>query len=435
MGEALIVPGDRDSTTGLPGGKHLRRRADRAVESLEKDERTAMFVLDLDGFRLLNDGFGHTAGDAVLVAMSERISNAVRDEDTVARVGPDEFAVLCERVVDMDEVRGLSRRLLSAMDEPFELSEGSFFLGARVGIALCGSRPKDMGDLVRDADSAMHRARANGSRSAVFNPGMRESARKFLATASDLRYAVSGHQLRVEYQPIVALPHARLVALEALVRWVHPRRGLVSPGEFIPVAEQTGLIPEIGEWVLREAAGAAVRWGKLSRGPAPRIAVNVSAEQLSDPDFVHSVTRAIESTGLPAEQLILEVTESAVMENLDAANESLGMLSRIGVQIALDDFGAGSSSLSQLRQLNWVDVLKIDKEFVPGLGEEEQDRKIVDTVIDLARALEMSVVAEGVETRLQAAELIDLGCDRAQGWYFGRALRPNAAEALLANAA
>ena len=427
------VKEERDSTTGLPGERFLRRRADSAVVSQTAGERTAMFVLDLDGFRLLNDGFGHAAGDAVLSSMVPRIESAVREDDTVARVGPDEFAVLCERVGSMDEVKRLARRLLAAMEDSFDLPHGEFFLGARVGIALSGTRVGDVNDLVRDADTAMHRARGNGSRWALFNPSMRESARRFLSTASDLRHAVAKHQLRVEYQPIVTLPTGNLVALEALVRWVHPQRGLVSPAEFIPVAERTGLIPEIGEWVLREAARAAVRWAALGRSQPPRVAVNVSAAQLADPDFVYAVTRSLNDAGLDPEHLILEVTESAVMENVEVASEALGVLNRLGVQIALDDFGAGSSSLSQLRQLNWVDVLKIDKSFVPGLGEDDKDTAIVNTVIDLARALDMSVVAEGVETETQASELIGLGCDRAQGWYFGRALRPTAADALLAS--
>lgn len=431
-----MTPGDRDdrdSTTGLPGERFLRRRADTAVETQRDGERTAMFVLDLDGFRLLNDGFGHAAGDAVLSSMVPRISSAVREEDTVARVGPDEFAVLCERVGSMDEVKRLARRLLAAMEDSFDLPHGEFFLGARVGIALSGTRVGDVSDLVRDADTAMHRARGSGGRWALFHPSMRESARRFLSTASELRHAVAKHQLRVEYQPIVSLPGADLVALEALVRWVHPRRGLVSPAEFIPVAERTGLIPDIGEWVLREATGAAVRWSKLGRGQPPRVAVNVSATQLAEPDFVNVVTRALSDAGLDPDNLVLEVTESAVMENVEVASEALGLLNRLGVQIALDDFGAGNSSLAQLRKLNWVDVLKIDKAFLPGLGEEDKDTAIVNAVIDLARAFDMAVVAEGVETETQASELIDLGCDRAQGWYFGRALRPTAADALLAS--
>ncbi|MFL5839884.1 MAG: putative bifunctional diguanylate cyclase/phosphodiesterase, partial [Thermoleophilaceae bacterium] len=253
----------------------------------------------------------------------------------------------------------------------------------------------------------------------------REASRRFLATASDLRRAASRRQ------PIVTLPGADLVAFEALVRWAHPTRGLISPGEFIPVAEQAGLIAEIGEWVLREAAGAAVRWEELAGLGAPRVAVNVSAQQLADPDFVYAVTRCIGEFGLAPERLILEVTESAVMENVQAATESLRVLSGLGSQIALDDFGAGSSSLSQLRQLSWVDVLKIDKSFVDGLAEGAEDAAIVRTVIDLARALNMVVVAEGIETADQAERLVAIGCDMAQGFHFGRALRPTAADAVI----
>jgi diguanylate cyclase (GGDEF)-like protein len=414
------------------GRRFRRRRADEPALPPTTEERTVVYLVDLDGFRLLNDGFGREGADAVLEAMAQRIPGAVRAEDTVRRVGPDEFSILCERVATMAEVSRLARRLLNAMEEPFELGDQQFFLGARVGIAIGGPRTADVEGLTRDADTAMQRAREYGNTSAVFDASMRASAKHFLATASDLRHAVSGRQLRVEYQPIVALPDGRLAALEALVRWIHPRRGLVSPAEFIPVAEQSGLIPEIGEWVLQEAATAAVRWARLGRGGAiPRVSVNVSAPQLADPDFVYTVTRLITTAGLPPDRLILEVTESAVMENLAAASESLRLLSRLGAQIALDDFGAGSSSLSQLRELNWVDILKIDKSFLAAVGEDEKDMAIVRTVVELAHALDMSLVAEGVETEEHAAELVRLGCDHAQGWYFGRPLRPTRADSLV----
>jgi EAL domain-containing protein (putative c-di-GMP-specific phosphodiesterase class I) len=280
----------------------------------------------------------------------------------------------------------------------------------------------------------MNRAKEDRMPWAVYTPEMRETSRRFLATASDLRHAVTGRQLRVEFQPIVTLPSTTPFALEALARWDHPTRGRVQPDDFITVAEKAGLIAEIGEWVLHQAAAAAVRWRRMAGPGAPKVSVNVSAQQLSDPDFIYTVTRCLEQWQLPFEQLVLEVTESAVMESFNLANETLRVLSGLGVQVAIDDFGAGASSLSQLKQLRWVDILKIDKSFVDGLGEDEEVCSIVSTIIALARALNMSVVAEGVETETQAAQLVASGCDHAQGFHFGRPLRPRATDALVRTA-
>jgi diguanylate cyclase (GGDEF)-like protein len=380
---------------------------------------TAVLVLDLDGFRMFNDSFGHEAGDEVLAAAAGRLEAVVPEGAIVTRIGADEFAITCERV---DDPVALARRLIAALrSTPFEVHDHQVFLGAHVGIA----------ELVRDADTAMHRAKEDGVAWAVYTPEMRETSRRFLATASDLRHAVTGRQLRVEFQPIVTLPDTTPFALEALARWDHPTRGRVQPDDFITVAEKAGLIAEIGEWVLHQAAAAAMRWRRMAGPGAPKVSVNVSAQQLSDPDFIYTVTRCLEQWQLPFEQLVLEVTESAVMENFALANETLRVLSGLGVQVAIDDFGAGASSLSQLKQLRWVDILKIDKSFVDGLGEDDEVCSIVSTIIALARALNMSVVAEGVETETQAAQLVASGCDHAQGFHFGRPLRPRATDALV----
>jgi EAL domain-containing protein (putative c-di-GMP-specific phosphodiesterase class I) len=346
-------------------------------------------------------------------------------------VGPDEFAVLCERVKGPDEVVNLARRFLAILGTAFTVHDQQLFMDARIGIALSRDDTANLLELVREADTAMSRAKSDGVRWAIFRPEMRERSRRFLATASELRHAIARRQLRVEYQPIVALPEGEPFALEALARWAHPQRGAVPPDEFIPVAERAGLITEIGDWVLHEAVAAAVRWNELSGLGAPRVSVNVSAVQLGDPDFIYTVTRCLEQWQLPFERLVLEVTESAVMENIEAATEALRVLSGLGVQIALDDFGTGASSLAQLKMLSWIDFLKIDKSFVSDLCENAETRAIVQTVVQLARALGMGVVAEGVETAEQARQLTAAGCDHAQGWHFGRPLRPTAADALV----
>jgi EAL domain-containing protein (putative c-di-GMP-specific phosphodiesterase class I) len=258
---------------------------------------------------------------------------------------------------------------------------------------------------------------------------MRERSRAFLEMASDLRMAIGRRQLRVEYQPIVSLPSGDLCALEALARWSHPRRGHVSPADFIPVAERAGLISEIGDWVFHEAVDSAVRWCEMVGEGCPRVSVNVSAHQLRDADFVYTIARGLEHYDLPFDRLQLEVTESAVIENIDAAVESLRVLSGLGVKIAIDDFGSGNSSLWLLKELSWVDVLKVDKGFVTGLCDSPANRAIVKAVIDVASALGMSVVAEGVEIEPEADALARLECEQAQGWHFGRPLRPTAADA------
>jgi diguanylate cyclase (GGDEF)-like protein len=398
---------------------------------------TAVLVLDLDGFRMFNDSFGHEAGDEVLAAAVGRLQAVGPQGSTVTRIGSDEFAVVCDALDGANEAVVLARRLIAALrSTPFDVHDHQVFLGAHVGIAVSAAEGEDRSlvDLMRDAETAMSRAKEDRAPWAVYTPEMREASRRFLATASDLRHAVTGRQLRVEFQPIVTLPAAVPFALEALARWDHPTRGRVHPDDFINVAEKAGLIAEIGEWVLHQAAAAAVRWRRIAGRGAPKVSVNVSAQQLGDPDFIYTVTRCLEQWQLPFEQLVLEVTESAVMENFDLANETLRVLSGLGVQVAIDDFGAGASSLSQLKKLRWVDMLKIDKSFVDGLGEDDEVCSIVSTIIALARALNMSVVAEGVETETQAAQLVASGCHHAQGFHFGRPLRPRATDALVKTA-
>jgi diguanylate cyclase (GGDEF)-like protein len=433
--ECVPLNGELDLTTGLPGQGVIFEHGNDVLGGLSNGQKAAVLLLDIDGFRMLNNGFGHAAGDAVLSQLATRLTDTVRDGDLVVRVGADEFAVLCGRISTTDEAAALGRRLLGVFATPFKVLEQQVSLGARVGIAVTGPTDRTLLDLVRDADLAMTHTQQSHTRWALFRPEMRDAPRRYLETASDLRNARGRRELRLEYQPIVSLPGGDLPILEALVRWAHPQRGLVPPNEFIPVAEQAGLITDIGEWVLDEALRAACRWSDLVGAASPCVAVNVSAQQLADPDFVYKVTRSIAEAELSPERLILEVTESAVMENVEAAVESLRVLTGLGTRIALDDFGAGASSLSQLRQLRWVDLLKIDKSFIDGVTASAEDEAIVRAVIELARALEMAVVAEGIETEEQAALMVELGCDYAQGYYFGRALRPTAADTRITAAA
>jgi diguanylate cyclase (GGDEF)-like protein len=406
-------------------------RSTAALASVRPDEHIGILLLDVEGFQMLNDSFGYEAGDEVLGAVAERLRAVVREGDSLARVGPDEFAVLCERVRGRDEVISMARRFTNLLRTPFSIQGQQIFLGAHVGIALSDGEIENVIDLVRNADTAMNRAKASGDRWRIYHSDMREQSRQFLAMASDLRHAITRRQLRVEYQPIVALADGKPYAFEALTRWNHPVRGSVPPDEFIPVAEKAGLISEIGEWVLHEAVAAAVRWSDLSGLDGPRVSVNVSAQQLADPDFIYTVARCGEHWQLPFDKLILEVTESGVMENLEVAVETLRVLSGLGISVALDDFGTGASSLAQLKQLRWIDILKIDKSFVDDVCADDENSAIVRTIVGLAHALDMSVVAEGVEQESQARQLASAGCAHAQGWHYGRPLRPTAADSLV----
>jgi diguanylate cyclase (GGDEF)-like protein len=421
-----------DPITGLPGRGLLYEDAGSLLGGMRDGKQGAILVLDIDGFRTLNNSFGHATGNEVLAQVASRLTDAVREGDVVARIGADEFAVVCRRVGGTDEATALARRILAGVAAPFKLPHQRISLLARVGVTVTGPTDRSLADLVHDADLAMTQTRGSRTRWALFRPEMREPVRRLLQTASDLRSARARRELRVEYQPVVELPGGRVRAFEALTRWEHPVRGLVPPSEFIPVAEQSGLISEIGDWVLGQALAAAARWSDQCGDDAPVVTVNVSAQQLADPDFVYSVTRSIGEAGVPPEQLTLEVTESAVMEDVQAAVECLRVLSGVGVRIALDDFGTGASSLSQLRQLHWVDALKIDKSFADGVTATQTDAAIVRTVIELGRTLEMAVVAEGIETPEQAHVMAEMGCAYGQGYHFGRAMHPAAADACVA---
>jgi diguanylate cyclase (GGDEF)-like protein len=420
-----------DDLTGLPNRLRLREHLSAELASPQAGA-LALLYLDLDGFKLINDSLGHGVGDELLVATAGRLRHHVRTDDFVARLGGDEFVVVTRRTA-LEEPRDLADRLLAAFEHPFALSTGQVYISPSIGIAhVDRTGPGDSDDpdafddadaagaLLRDADTAMYKAKASGrNRAAVFDASMREAVQARIEAETGLRQALENGDLRVHYQPIVHLRSGAVIGYEALLRWQHPTKGLVLPGAFIPVAEETWLMVPIGAYVLRQALAQVARWRSSERADV-HVSVNVSARQLRDGDLVHVVEQALQENGLPGEALVLELTESALVEDPAAAAATLAALRRLGVRIAVDDFGTGYSALGYLKQFP-VSIVKIDRQFVAGIYENPDDRALVHAIISMTEALGLAVVAEGVESVAQQQVLLDLGCELAQGWHYGHA--------------
>ncbi len=405
---------------------HALDRADRA------GTRVAVLFMDLDHFKVINDSLGHEVGDRLLCEFAPRLTDALRPSDTVARLGGDEFVVLCEDLHSEQDVVHLAERILDCLREPFEIGSHELFTSVTIGLALArrGDAPEG---LIRDADAAMYRAKAGGrARYELFDEAMRERVSERLSIETALRRAVADEALSLHFQPIVALADRSIVGAEALLRWKHPERGWISPEQFIPIAEDSGLIVQIGEWVLDEAMRAAMRWPEVRAGGGkPQLAVNLSARQVAQRGFSKKLAAALERTGLPSERLSLEITESVLIEEAEAPVETVRELKRLGIALVLDDFGTGYSSLSYLNRLP-IDVLKLDRSFIARLRDRrETSGAIVSGVVTMAEALGITVVAEGVEEASQAEQLRALGCGFAQGFFFARPMPAGDLECLL----
>lgn len=423
-----------DPLTGLPNRSlfldHLR-----TAMSLTRNapgSHLAVLLLDLDRFKLINESLGHDKGDLILSELAARLQGCLQTEDTLARVGGDEFALLLEGLQDLGEARQMGQRIQKTLSDPVSVAGNEVFITASLGIAPHGAESERAEDLMQDAEIAMYRAKALGrARHVVFDPAMRTRAVAWLKIETELRHALERRELRLHYQPIVRLSTGKISGFEALLRWQHPELGLIPPSKFVHVAEDSGLIVSIGEWVLREASRQARAWHV--RLPSHRhlvMNVNLSGRQFTDRQLHAKVARALEDTKLSPGTLKLEITESVLMADQRNAVRLLSELKSLHVQIGIDDFGTGYSSFSHL-ELFPVDTLKIDRSFVSKMGLDGEKHQIVDAIITLARNLELDVVAEGVETPGQLAQLRQLGCGYVQGFLLARPLPEPAAEELL----
>ena len=432
-----------DPLTGLPNRLLFIDRLGRLIKHSQrrKDHLFSVLFLDLDGFKMINDSLGHLVGDQLLVGVAMRLEKCLRSSDTVARLGEtftvarlggDEFTILLDDLKEPADANRAAERLMKALAPPFLLAGKEVFTSISIGITLSNTAYEQPEDMLRDADTAMYRAKSLGkARYEVFDADMRASVMARLQLETDLRRALERNEFRNFYQPIVSLESGRIVGFEALMRWQHPTRGMIAPEEFIFVAEETGLIRELGWWSLREACRQMSDWRAGSKGYVGlTMSVNLSAKQLLQPHLVEEMDKLLRETALPSEALKLEITESAVMADPAAAAEMLQQIKSLGIRLAIDDFGTGYSSLSYLHRFP-LDTLKIDRSFISGNGAGDDGIEIARTIMPMAKNLRLDVVAEGVETIEQVALLKKLQCKYAQGYYFSKPVAPEEIAPLL----
>lgn len=431
--EQLLHDAFHDSLTGLPNRAlfidHLKLAVDRCRR--RRGYLFAVLFIDLDRFKVINDSLGHLVGDELLSAIAHRLEICLRDGDTIARLGGDEFTILLDGIKDYSDGQRVAERVQEVLEQPFRLAGREVFVTASVGIKYSCGGDEQPEDHLRDADTAMYCAKALGkAQSQVFDARMHARALTLLEIESDLRRAMEREELEVHYQPIVALESGRISGFEALVRWPHPERGMISPTDFIPIAEETGLVIQIDRWVLKQACLQMRRWQEaLPHTGQMKISVNLSCKQFMQPTIVEQVLETLRETGLDPSSLKLEITESVMMERGDYAMSVLEQLSKAGIELSLDDFGTGYSSLSYIHHFP-VNTLKIDQSFIKRIGG-EQNGEIVRAVVALARNLGLEVVAEGIETVMQLDQLKALGCEQGQGYYFSEPVDEESATELI----
>jgi diguanylate cyclase (GGDEF)-like protein/PAS domain S-box-containing protein len=429
--QRLEYQATHDHLTDLPNRTLLLDRLAMALARAGRAGRhVGVLLLDVDNFKVLNDSRGHAAGDQLLVALARRLTGLVRAGDTVARLGGDEFVVLSEDLPDPADAVEQAEILVDAFEEPLRLPADEIYATVSVGVAVARAGSGSPSDLLRDADAAMYEAKSRGrSRVAIFDTSLHATIRDRHDIETALRHAIAADQLVVHYQPIIDLGTDAVTAAEALVRWQHPDRGLLLPGAFIGIAEESGLIGRIGSHVLREACLRASVW-QSHRPDGVRVSVNLSARQLDDPGLVTELAAALDVAGLSPELLLVEITETCLMRDAAASAATLARLKALGVRISIDDFGTGYSSFASLRSLP-VDQLKIDRSFIDGLGVDERDEAVVAAIVQMGHMLDLEVLAEGVERAEQLEHLRSMGCDAAQGFHLGRPEPATTLEAML----
>lgn len=432
----LVHDAFHDALTGLPNRMFFMDQLKQSVQRVNRTQGLpfAVLFLDFDRFKIINDSLGHMVGDQLLIAIAKRLRSSVRPGDTVARLGGDEFTILLDSLKSPDDAIDMARRLLSNLSEHFKLPDREVFITASIGVALSTAGYEHAEEVLRDADTAMYRAKSLGrARYEIFDKEMQATHTDLPQIETDLWRALERDELTLDYQPIVSLRTGRIAGFEALLRWLHPSRGMVSPLEFISVAEETGLIIPIGQWVLNKACRQTREWQKLyPQKPPLQVSVNLSPKQFMQRDLIDQISLALDSGGLSPASLKVEITEGMVMQNVESTMQMLGQLQALGVTISLDDFGTGYSSLSYLHRFP-ISTLKIDQSFVSSMTNNQESLEIVRTILGLARNLKMEVIAEGVETLEQAMELKAMNCEYGQGYYFSRALNAAGAVGLLSS--
>ncbi len=434
IGQKLEYNALHDPLTDLPNRTLLMERLEQVIKRIRREENylCAVLFIDLDRFKIINDSLGHQIGDLLLIAIAQKLTSIVRETDTIARLGGDEFIALLEPISQIKDAINIAERIIKELQSPFYLEKRQVFTAASIGIVLSSKEYSQADDILRDADIAMYRAKSRGkARYEMFDQEMYNLAVARHKLENNLRHALDRQEFQVYYQPIISLDNEKIVGFEALLRWQHPEQGLISPAKFLPIAEEIGLIVPIGEWILHSACQQMALWQtQISTASQLKMSVNLSAKQLQDPNFLGAVKRVLTQTGLEGKSLQLELTESMLMENLKALTTLLWQLKEEGIELSIDDFGTGYSSLSYLHRLP-IDNLKIDRSFIKSIGKEKDGRNIVATIINLAHQMEMTTIAEGIESPKQLDRLQFLGCEKVQGYLFSRPVPSDQATALL----
>ncbi|NJK55498.1 MAG: EAL domain-containing protein [Pleurocapsa sp. SU_5_0] len=436
--QQLIHDALHDSLTGLPNRALLIERIEFTIAHAKRnpDYRYGLLFIDLDRFKVINDSLGHLIGDQLLIAVSNLLQECVRENDLVARLGGDEFVILLDGIKSVKDATLIGERIQQRMRSPFELQNQNIFTSASIGIVFSSVEYHNSADLMRDADIAMYRAKDKGkARYTIFDQTMYDETLKLVELENNLRFALKRNELMMHYQPIISLDSNKLVGFEALIRWQHPERGSISPVEFIPIAEDTGLILEIGEWLLREACQQLQTWrqqfASIPEIGSLKMSINLASQQLQEPEFISKLDQILGDTGLDGSSLRLEITESVLIEPEGSIQDTLRQIKNRNIKLSIDDFGTGYSSLSYLRRFP-IDNLKIDRSFIQQMNFDSENFEIVRLIITLAKTLGMKTISEGVETSLQLNQLKGLGCEFAQGYLFSIPLAPKQIELMLA---